>query len=270
MYAFGGRVWWNAVSKTAICGVFGSNLAQAFIPSRFGGLCRGARLQSFVISFWTVFVMRMGFWYFSPPCTTRWPIMVISFMDLIIFCSSSAASACFAAALWFWVCPFSPILWMIPSASDFSEPLKSSYFSDDDPALITRIFMYLFKTDYSKFRSPYCMSSASQVVMAAMLAMSLASHPRERSFMGFFSPCKMGPMAFAPASLSTSLYAMFPANRFGNIRTLARPAIFDCGNLRFATFGTSAASTCISPSISRFGVLSLAIFRASFIFWMSG
>ena len=61
-------------------------------------------------------------------------------------------------------------------------------------------------------------------VIAATLTISSTEHPLDRSLTGLASPWMIGPTASAPATLSTSLYAMLPASRSGKIRTFALPA----------------------------------------------
>src|SRR5690606_38577826 len=45
-------------------------------------------------------------------------------------------------------------------------------------------------------------------VIATVLMMSLTSAPRDRSLMGFASPCSTGPIATAPAERCTALYVL--------------------------------------------------------------
>ena len=77
-----------------------------------------------------------------------------------------------------------------------------------------------------------------------------------------FIPGVIGPYASAFASLCTSLYPILPASRSGKISTLALPATLLPGALYAAISGTNAASGCNSPSILRYGALSLAILYA--------
>ena len=100
-------------------------------------------------------------------------------------------------------------------------------------------------------------------MIAAMFAMSSNLHPRERSFIGFLKPCKTGPIVCAPPSLSTNLYAQFAASRLGKINTFASPFRLEPGNFLSQIDGTSAESTCISPSMARHGHSSFAIATAS-------
>ena len=70
-------------------------------------------------------------------------------------------------------------------------------------------------------------------------------------------------MARAPPRCSVSLYAMLPASRSGNTRTLARPATsLRRLALRSAICGTSAASAWRSPSTASFGARSRTISAA--------
>ena len=76
---------------------------------------------------------------------------------------------------------------------------------------------------------------ACSAVIATTLATSSAEQPRERSFAGRASPCRIGPSACAPPKRSTSLYAMLPESRSGKMSTLARPATGEPGAFEFAT-----------------------------------
>ena len=100
---------------------------------------------------------------------------------------------------------------------------------------------------------------AWHAVNAATFTMSLYVQPRDRSFTGFLRPCSSGPIALAPASLSTNLYAILAASRFGKMSTFASPCILLFGHFFSATLGTNAASTCNSPSAIMFGCLYLNI-----------
>mgnify|MGYP003968814813 CR=1 FL=1 len=103
---------------------------------------------------------------------------------------------------------------------------------------------------------------AWQQVNAVTDTMSFALHPRDKSLTGFRSPWSNGPIAFAPARRSTSLYEMLAASKFGNTSMFAFPWIGDEGHFFSATFGTRAASTCISPSQITSGYSCLNIFTA--------
>ena len=62
---------------------------------------------------------------------------------------------------------------------------------------------------------------ASMTATAAMFTISCTSAPCSNTWTAWRIPMRIGPMAVAPPSLLSSLYAMFPALKFGNINTLA-------------------------------------------------
>src|SRR5262245_7612316 len=62
-------------------------------------------------------------------------------------------------------------------------------------------------------------SCASTAAIAAMLTMSATSTPRWRTWTGRFRPRRIGPIASAPASRHTSLYAAFADWRSGKMST---------------------------------------------------
>ncbi len=66
------------MSKIATSGAFGRSFFEALIPSRFGGLWRGASGISFLIVSRTFGVIFVACQNFSPPWTTRWPTASIS------------------------------------------------------------------------------------------------------------------------------------------------------------------------------------------------
>ena len=78
--------------------------------------------------------------------------------------------------------------------------------------------------------------------MAATLTISSALQPRDKSFAGAANPWRIGPMAEAPASRSTSLHAMFPESRSGKMSVFARPATALPGAFIAPTSATIAAS----------------------------
>lgn len=64
-------------------------------------------------------------------------------------------------------------------------------------------------------------TSARVTAVAATISSTVA--PRLKSQIGLRKPCKIGPMACAPASSWASLYAILPAFRSGKISTFAHP-----------------------------------------------
>ncbi len=63
---------------------------------------------------------------------------------------------------------------------------------------------------------------------------------------------------------------MFAEFKSGKIKTFACPLIGEFGHFLLATSGTSALSTCSSPSIINSGCRSFAMAKASFILSMDG
>ena len=150
-------VWWNAVSNTAICRARGKIFSAASMHSALGGLCRGASFESFLI--WKIIagVIFTGFVKRSPPCTTRWPIAVISAAERIFLARMSFWNAPSTAARKFFI--GFPRLSKCPSKTLFSlfwpAVSKSSNLRDEDPALKTRINM-LIKSNRNFLRFNRC------------------------------------------------------------------------------------------------------------------
>ena len=115
------------------------------------------------------------------------------------------------------------------------------YFSDEDPALITRT------CPSSRCLSDCC---AWIAVIATVLMMSRTVAPRDRSLTGFRRPCRTGPTATAFAERCTALYVLLPVLRSGNTNTVARPATGESGSFVRATALSIAASYWIGPSTS--------------------
>lgn len=92
--------------------------------------------------------------------------------------------------------------------------------------------------------------------MATTPTISLLLHPLDKSFTGLAIPWQSGPYASAFPNLWTSLYPMFPASKFGNIKTFASPFIGLLGALDSAISGIIAASNCNSPSTNKLGSFS--------------
>jgi hypothetical protein len=91
----------------------------------------------------------------------------------------------------------SPIRSTDPDAGDSPvSPSTRLYFSDDEPALTT---------------STYAVTQACDIdwawiaVIATVFTMSRTVAPRDRSFTGLRSPCRIGPTASAPADRCTAL-----------------------------------------------------------------
>ena len=76
-------------------------------------------------------------------------------------------------------------------------PSTRLYFSDDEPALTT--------STYAVIAGPADIDWAWIAVIATVFTMSRTVAPRDRSFTGLRSPCRIGPTASAPAERCTAL-----------------------------------------------------------------
>ena len=74
-------------------------------------------------------------------------------------------------------------------------------------------------------------------VIATVFTMSRTVAPRERSLTGLLRPCRIGPIATAPADRWTALYVLLPVLRSGKMNTVARPATSEPGSFAAPTDG---------------------------------
>ena len=93
--------------------------------------------------------------------------------------------------------------------------------------------------------------------MAVKIIISLTLQPRERSLIGLLKPCVIGPIAFKPPKYCIALYTILPALISGTIKMLACPLSSLFGAYLALTSGTSAQSSCTSPSAIIFGLFCL-------------
>ena len=92
MYARGGSVAWNAVSKTATCGSAGKARCATSIPSALTGLCSGASTDRSWIEASTASLISTGAEKRSPPCTTRCATAITPSSGASASTASSAAA----------------------------------------------------------------------------------------------------------------------------------------------------------------------------------
>src|SRR5215213_11702837 len=154
-------VWWKAVSNTATWGVSGKLAMAMRMPSRLGGLCRGARGAWSAMAWMVAASTRVGAVSRSPPCTTRWPMPARSVIGPPAFSNalktrskpsewsamrSSTTIGSASPARWVSLPPASPIRSTTPEASALGSPASSGisnswYLMDDDPVLTTRTLL---------------------------------------------------------------------------------------------------------------------------------
>ena len=128
----------------------------------FGGLWRGAISTLSSIPFKTFSSIITDWAKSSPPCTTLWPTASISSSDLIAPYSSFVRDSITSSRALLWSCigvsivffsfpivsclilePSIPILSTKPFAINSSVSISMSwYFREEDPQLITNIFMF--------------------------------------------------------------------------------------------------------------------------------
>ena len=75
--------------------------------------------------------------------------------------------------------------------------------------------------------------------------------PRERSARGNSKPWMIGPAIVKLPNCSRDLYKILPEFKSGVMRMLAAPFKGESGAFLAATRGFTAASSCISPSMSQ-------------------
>ena len=159
--AFGGMVWWKAVSNTPTCGRLGISSLTARTPFKLAGLCRGARSEHSSKDFSTSLVRMTDLLNFSPPCTIRCPTASISSSDLMTPISGSVSrekinfTPAVCSGMSCMICFFSPLasftFTKAPSKPTRSAPpdvitllssmLYSAYLIEDEPQFKTNIFI---------------------------------------------------------------------------------------------------------------------------------
>ncbi len=151
--------WKNEVSNTATMGLPGIWVRQASMPMSAALLCRGANSANSSILAMTSSSMTTERSKYLPPCTTRCPMASMSSRESMALFGPevSASSTTAMAALWssmgssmtsslssmpcLWKASAEPTRSQMPLAStSWVSTLTSWYFSDEEPALITRTF----------------------------------------------------------------------------------------------------------------------------------
>src|SRR6185437_4269863 len=117
----------------------------------------------------------------------------------------------------------------------------------------------------------FCAFCASTTASAVMLMMRRTVADGVRMCTGFAAPSRIGPTVMPyPPTVFRRLNAMFAASRVGITSRFASPFRRELGNAARRTSSESAASACISPSISSAGMRSWMRARASRIFTAEG
>lgn len=122
---------WNAVSKTAIWGIWGCAFWTNSIPAKFAGLCKGAKIESLPISCMTNSLTKTGAWNLSPPWTTRCPIASIWLKSLMIPIFVKLSRIIKSPLAWSLITNFSLSSWSLWCKCDliFNCPISSPIFS---------------------------------------------------------------------------------------------------------------------------------------------
>lgn len=80
-------------------------------------------------------------------------------------------------------------------------------------------------------------------VIIASLYTSSVLQPRDRSLIGAFNPCRIGPTASYPPKRAAILYPVLPASILGNTNVLQCPATLEFGAFcAAATDGTDVSN----------------------------